>query len=290
MRLIDSLASRMGIAGSRQKCAIFVVGCQRSGTTMLLNVLGKYAECRIYNEGKNNPAYDYYRLRSNETLRHLIQKSDKPTVVFKPVLDSQHTDRLLDLYPNAKAIWMYRDYRDVINSSVKKWQGDQKDIMYGIAAGIQRDPKHHQYAISDRMSDRTVHLVRKLGNSGMSPEEGAALLWYVRNLLYFDLSLEKDPRVLLVRYEDLVTRPQQYFPRIFSFIGCHFDQKYVGDIFDTSVKKNAGPVINEQVELHCREMMQLLDHQYSVQLSQPRAPIEHDRLKEYSSTDIRNRT
>ena len=262
MRLIRILAHRMGIAGSRQKCAIFVVGCQRSGTTMLLNVLGKSAECRIYHEGKNNPAYDSYRLRSNETVKHLIQKSDKPTVVFKPVLDSQYTDRLLDLYPNTKAIWMYRDYRDVVNSSVKEWQGNQKDIMYGIAAEIRRDPKHHQYAIGDRMSDWTVNLVRKLCNPGMSPEDGAALLWYVRNLIYFDLGLEKDQRVLLVRYEDLVTRPQQYFPMIFGFIGCYFDRKYIGDIFDTSVKKNAAPAINQEVELLCREMVQRLDHQY----------------------------
>ena len=144
--------------------------------------------------------------------------------------------------------------------------------MYGIAAGIRRDPKHHQYAIGDRMSDCTVNLVRKLGNPGMSPEDGAALLWYVRNLIYFDLGLEMDPRVLLVRYEDLVTKPQQYFPRIFGFIGCNFDQEYVGDIFDTSVNKNAGLAVNQEIGLLCREMAQRLDQQYAVQLSQPVPP------------------
>jgi hypothetical protein len=272
MRLFESLASRMGILGNRQRSTVFVVGCQRSGTTMLLNVLGKSAECRVYHEAKNSPAYDYCRLQSNETVKSLIQNSYKPIVVFKPVLDSQHTDRFLDIYPNAKAVWMYRDYRDVVNSAVKKWQGDQKDIMYGIAGGIQRDPKHHQHAISDRMSDETVILVKKLCNPGMSPEDGAALLWYVRNLIYFDLGLDKDPRVLLVRYEDLVTKPQKYFSRIFDFVGCDFDQKYVGNIFDTSVKKNAVPAINADVELHCREMAQRLDRQYSVELSQPLAP------------------
>jgi hypothetical protein len=78
--------------------------------------------------------------------------------------------------------------------------------------------------------------------------------------------------VLLVRYEDLVTKPQQYFPRIFGFIDCDFDQQYIGDIFDTSIKKNASPAINEEVELLCREMVQRLDHQYSIQLSQPLSP------------------
>jgi sulfotransferase family protein len=273
LRFIDSLARRIGIAGNRQQRAIFVVGCQRSGTTMLLNVLGKSAECRVYQEGNgNNAAYDYYRLRSNETVKRLIQKSDTPAVVFKPVLDSQHTDRLLDLYSNAKAIWMYRSYLDVVSSSVKKWHGGQQEIMYGIAASIQRDPKHHQYAIGERMSDRTLDLVRKLCNPGMSPEDGAALLWYVRNQIYFDLGLEKDQRVLLVRYEDLVTKPQQYFTRIFGFIDCSFDQQYIGDIFDTSIKKNVSPAISEEVDLLCREMMQRLDHQYSVQVSQPLSP------------------
>jgi Sulfotransferase domain len=272
MRFVESLANRMGITGNRQKCAIFVVGCQRSGTTMLLKVLGKSANCRIYNEGKNNPAYDFYRLRSNETVKDLIQKSHKPTVVFKPVLDSQHTDRLLDLHPNTRAIWIYRDYRDVVSSSVKKWQGDQKDIMYGIAADIRRDPKHHQYAIRDRMSDRTIDLVRKLCNPDMSAEDGAALLWYVRNLIYFDLGLAKDQRVLLARYEDLVTRPEEYFLRIFGFIGCYFDQRYIDDIFATSVKKNSHHAINKEIELLCREMLERLDRQYSVQLSEPLPP------------------
>ena len=273
MGLIDRLARQLGLARNRLNCAVFVVGCQRSGTTMLLNVLGKCAECRVYHEGNgNNEAYDYYRLRSNDTVKHLIQKSHEPTVVFKPVLDSQHTDRFLDLYPNAKAIWMYRHYRNVVNSSVRKWKGDHRDIMYGIAAGIQRDPKHHQYAISDRLSDRTVGLVRKLCSLNTSPEDGAALLWYVRNQIYFDLELEKNQRVLLVRYEDLVTRPQQYFARIFGFIGCNFDQEYVDDIFDTSVKESPGPAINKEVEVLCREMVQQLDHQYSVQLSQPLFP------------------
>jgi hypothetical protein len=271
MRFFESLAGRMGILGNRQRSTVFVVGCQRSGTTMLLNVLAKSAECQVYHEGKNSPAYDDCRLRSSTTVKHLIQKSSKPTVVFKPVLDSQHTDRLLDLYPNAKAIWMYRDYRDVVNSSVKKWQRDHKYIVCGIA-GIRRDPEHHQDAIRERMSERTVNLVKKLCNPGMSPEDGAALLWYVRNLIYFDLALEKDPRVLLVRYEDLVTKPQEYFSRIFDFIGCGFDQRYVGGIFDTSVKRNAASAINEGIELHCREMVQRLDHQYSFELSQPLAP------------------
>ncbi len=150
MRPFESLASRMGFLGNSQRSPVFVVGGQRSGTTMLLSVLGKSAKCRIYHEAKNSPAYDYCRLQSTETVKSLIQNSYKPIVVFKPVLDSQHTDRFLDLYPNAKAVWMYRDYRDVVNSAVKKWQGDQKDIMYGIAAGIQRDPKHHE---DDRRPD-----------------------------------------------------------------------------------------------------------------------------------------
>ncbi len=264
MRLIDRLTRRVGMMSGRPHCAVFVVGCQRSGTTMLLNVLGKSAECRVYHEGKNSPAYDYYRLQSQETVTRLIQSSHEPIVVFKPVLDSQHTDRLLDLYANGKAIWIYRHYGDVVNSSVKKWRGDQKEIMYGIAAAIRRDPKHHQYAISERMSERTVNLVKNLCHPGMSAEDGAALLWYVRNLLYFDLALEKNPSVLLVRYEDLVARPRESFPRIFDFIGCHFDQKYLSDIFDTSIQKNGAPVINEEIKRHCRDMMERLDDQYAL--------------------------
>jgi hypothetical protein len=262
------IVTRLGIFGDPQHYPVFIVGCQRSGTTMLVNVFRKSPECRVYNEGNKNPAFDYYRLRSNEIVKYLIQKSKQSIVVFKPVLDSQHIDRLLDLFPHAKAVWMYRDYRDVVKSSVTKWQGDQKDIMYGIAAGIRRNPRHHQYAIADQMTESTLDLVKKLCRPDMSPADGAALLWYVRNLIYFERGLQQDHRVILIKYEDLVTDPQEYCSRIFEFIGCHFDRTYVDDIFDTSVRRTSVFDLNKEIEILCREMARRLDHQHSVQLSQ----------------------
>jgi hypothetical protein len=145
--------------------------------------------------------------------------------------------------------------------------------MYGIAMGIQRDPKHHQYAIADRMTEWTMDLVKSLCSPDMSAEDGAALLWYARNLLYFDLGLQQDRRVLLVKYEDLVTNPGQYVSRVFQFIGCRFDQNYIRDIFTTSVKKHAAPSIKRKIEVLCREMSQRLDQRYALQLLQPPRPI-----------------
>jgi hypothetical protein len=232
----------------------------------LLKVLNKSPDCRVYHEGSgNNAAYDCFRLRPQDTVKRLIEKSREPTVVFKPVLDLQHTDRLLELHPNTKAIWIYRDYRNVVLSSVKKWQGNQKDIIYGIAADIRRDPKHHQYAIGERMSDDAMRAVRNLSSPSMSAEDGAALLWYVRNLLYFDLKLYLDQRVALVKYEDFVTQPQLHFQQLFNFVECDFKPSYVRDIFDTSVKPSIFPALSPEVELLCREMMTRMHRQYSVQ-------------------------
>ena len=241
------------------KVSVFIVGCQRSGTRMLLNVIERCKqECQIYRES-NQVAMSRYRLRDKNTIQGLIDGSRKRIIVFKPLNDSQHTDRLLEYSSNAKAVWIYRQYDDVINSSLNKWSTSWKDIVCGIS-------KDSAYNESERMSPDAKALIKKFCSQDMSSEDGAALLWYVRNLIFFDLELQNDHRVLLVNYEDLVIEPQRYFRRIFDFIGCHFSYKYIKDVSAASIKKSPPPSIHPEIKSLCNEMIQRLNEQYVMQL------------------------
>ncbi|GBD98065.1 sulfotransferase domain protein [bacterium BMS3Abin07] len=247
-----------------EKIPVSVVGVQRSGTTMLLNILQHSPECSVYHEG-NKEAYDNFRIKPDNKIKRLIKMNKKRIIIIKPINDLQYTDRFLEIHHNAKAVWIYRDYHDVINSAVKKWGEAQKNMMLGISKGYIKHPG--QNALSERMTSETLRLVRKIANEKMSSADGAALLWYIRNLLYFDLNLHENRRVLIVKYEDLINMSLQRVERIFNFISCTFNEVYTYEIFTSSVRKTPAPIINLEIEILCKELMDRLNEHYLFQRS-----------------------
>ncbi len=117
------------------------------------------------------------------------------------------------------------------------------------------------------MKPETLELLDKVCNEEMSYEDGAALVWYVRNLMYFDLRLHKDHRVLLVNNDDLFINPVQHLKRIFGFISCPFDKDYANDILTLSTRKPPSSIIiDPRIEHLCQEMMYRLNEQYKLKM------------------------
>ena len=239
---------------------LVILACNRSGKTTLLNVINLSPECLIYTE-ISNAACKNYRIKSLGTVKSLITKNREKTVVFETSHDLQYANVFLDLHPLTKVVWLFRNYHDVVNDAVKRFGNAQKNIMLAIAEG--RCNKYlSQDAMREGMKPDTLRLVKRICNENMSSEDGAALLWYVRNLIYFDLKLHRDGRVLLANYDDLATEPIQYFRRIFDFISCPFYEEYVKDINASYVREMSLPVIDSGIELLCNEMMERLNEQY----------------------------
>ena len=249
-----------GLASDPEKIPVFVVGLQRSGTTMILRTFEHSSECRVYQEWNQLAYKRAHRLRHDIKIKHLIEKSDKKIVVFKPLNDTQNADRFFYLQKNTKVIWVYRNYYDVANSAKKKWGTIHKNIMTSLCKGSLEHPRHHTY--KERITPETLEQVKIVFKEDMSDEDGAALLWYVRNSIYFDLNLDKEDRVLLVKYEDLVTDPIQHFKTIFDFILCPFTEEYVKDIHNSSIKREHQPVFDSKVKCLCDEMTNRLNNQY----------------------------
>jgi hypothetical protein len=237
---------------------------------MLENVLEQPPELSVYGEGnrKAMKVDAYYRFRDERTIKKLISRDRNRFIMFRPLNDAQHADRHLMLHPNSKAIWIYRRYPDTINSAVKKWGEHQKNIIMWIKNEADKEnfaPKeeHLPYSIyAERMHPETLAVIKKLAFDGLTDEEGAALVWYIRNQIYFDLHLQHDNRVLLVKYEDFVTEPELNLKRIFEFIGFKTQKNYADDIFSSSIGKNPAPALNSEIENICRNMMERLDGLY----------------------------
>ena len=246
---------------SKVKTPVFVLGCQRSGTTLVLNVAGRSPKVHSYHEG-DGVILDlgYFRIISEDAIREAIAKTPEPIMLFKPLNDSQYADRLLGLHKNAKAIWIYRHYRDVADSAVKIWGDVQRTIMLQVSEGVYTDPGNK--AIGERVTSENLKMVKRVTAKGLSSGEGAALLWYLRNSIYFDLGLQDDPRVLLCKYEDLVREPDKQFEALFKFIGAGYSPGYTADVHTSSVKKVSAVTFDQEIERLCEGMMMRLDDAY----------------------------
>lgn len=230
---------------------------------MILNVLGQSKEVRAYHEGEGIILETkYFRLLSDQNVRKAIKRTPEPVILFKPLNDSQYLDNLLNLYPTAKAIWVYRHYRDVVNSSIEKWQDAHRAMIYEVAKGQTSNPGRK--AIGERVTPENLARVRALTKTPLSPEEGAALLWYLRNAIYFDLNLADAPNVLLSKYEDLVTLPERYFRIVFDFVGIgpSFSSQFISRVHAGSVGKRTVTNIGPEIETLCDDMIKQLEENY----------------------------
>ena len=224
----------------------FLVGCGRSGTSMLVYHLGKSWRVDLYNE--NNPAaFQNFRLRDLSVIEDLVQRSFARVALFKPILNTTETLALLDRFPDARVIFTFRHYSDVINSSIKKF-GVMNRIGH-VKAWIEED--FGEFTAYPPPEETKIY-IRSNWTAGMSPESGAALYWLFYNRLYFDQQLDQNERVLLVGYESLVSKPEREFRRICQFLDIEFDPRFIEGVFASSVKHampaNIAPVIQKECD------------------------------------------
>jgi hypothetical protein len=230
----------------------FLVGCGRSGTSMLVWQLEKSWQVELYNED-HPAAFDNYRFRTLPEIQQLIAASEAPMTMFKPILDTVQTVRMLEFFPDSLVIFSFRHYTDVINSSLKKFG------TYNRITHI-RDWVTTDFAEFDIVAppEETKEFVRSFWAEDLTPEEGAAIYWLFYNQLYYDLGMRDEPRVLLVCYESLVTRPEEQLREVAAFLGLTWEDRMSDGVYASSIGKNQPPVMRKQIVEACEEMYERL--------------------------------
>ena len=123
----------------QEKTVAFILGCQRSGTTMAQRTLDRLMEVDVFEE--HDPrAFNDCRIVGKAVRDALVERSTAQCVLFKPICDSHRAVDLFCEHPGSKAIWIYRDFEDVANSSMYYW-GDQtktyiEDLLDGGETGV----------------------------------------------------------------------------------------------------------------------------------------------------------
>lgn len=241
---------------------VFVVGAQRSGTRLPIQVLDTVPGISTFPEG-SDPYFEGVMLRPLERVEELVAHSPAEVVALKPICETHRTNELLDRFPRSRAIWIFRNYQDTVNSASLKWTSG-RTMLRRLAQG-QLNPGDWRRG---GVTQEKLQIVRRLYRDDMSQHEANAVMWYLRNSLYFDLHCDERSDVLLVRYEDLVSNPVEHVTRIFSFIGVPVPPGAIEAVKGGSRGSRTFPEISPDIRRLCEDVYErLLAHYRSEQIS-----------------------
>jgi hypothetical protein len=236
--------------------AVLLVGLQRSGTNMVVRGLERAPEFEVYNE--NHPAaFDRFRLRPDGDVRALVQASRHPYVLLKPLCDAHRTVELLEALRTRsapRALWVYRSVDGRARSAVAKFGDHNLQVLRELAAGRGRDRWQAQ-----GLSRDSLELMEHLDWSGVDALSAAALFWYVRNRLYFELGLYDRRDVLLVSYDAMVADPAAEMRRICAYLGFPYHQGLVTGIRARPPATAPPTGIHPQIGARCAELTNRLE-------------------------------
>lgn len=248
-QLIKQLVQHVKACNSDR--TILVAGCQRSGTNMLMDILDLSLSTDVFHE-RDDRAFDCYQMRDLLVIKGLQEKSKAPVFVLKTLCELELLPQLAQELSPAKTVWIYRDFRDVVNSMLKSF-GNQRQQIQRLASG--EDTSWW----GKGLSSGSLALLRSLVTPELTDADAAALQWYVRNVMFFELQLAQDPDVRLIKYEQLVAEPAMMLNRLLDFVELPVTNKMEKFIFSGSIGKQSAPHFSPEVEQLCLSLLKRLD-------------------------------
>jgi hypothetical protein len=245
--ILHGLARRINNPIGRSVPA-FLVGCGRSGTSMMVQQLGKTWQIEVYNE--NHPAaFERWFLRDDAAIRSLTSQSLAPVVLFKPILETFRSSQFPLAFPGAKLLFAFRHFDDVINSSIRKF--GPADRIGHVRDWMSNDFRDYAAAPPPAASREAI---RSLWNPDFGPLEGAALFWLFTNRLYFDLGLDRRPDAHLIQYEDYTLHPEENLKAICDFLGIDYAETMLSGIRRNFIQRDPAPSFDPAVRQACEDL------------------------------------
>jgi hypothetical protein len=256
--------------------ALFILGCQRSGTTMLVDTLDRDWRVKTFSEfsGVNRSAAGRrpwsVRSASRYSIRMMpldevatkLERCPHPLVVLKPLVESQKAPSILRRIDRAVCVWVFRHYRDVARSNVKLFTPEVSRYNLEPIVRGQSDSWRAELVPED-----VRELVVRHYSPDMNPFDGAALFWFARNRLFFDLELAREERVMPLKYEDLVADPELSLRRLYRHAGIAFPGPWIAEgIHPSSIGLGRELELSPEIEQTCEELWIDLNEAYQSRL------------------------
>lgn len=245
--------------GNPRKSPVLIAGLQRSGTTMLMNIFHLHPETDVFDEARESKSFFDFRIRSVDIVRQVIADSHFRFPCFKIIADSHILPAIMRGLPDAKVIWMYREYSANAASRLKKFPHATAAIR-AVCEG-----RLGGGWFAEGVSTAIRRSLQGLDRSGFSDFDYACLVWWVRNQIFFDLGLATDPRVRLLRYETLVVEPQPTMRKLYQWLGMEWSEPSLRFVHARSLRRPDLPALDPQVASLCSDLLRRLDEVHARQ-------------------------
>lgn len=190
-----------------------ILGCQKSGASTLLNMFEYDRRVEVFGEDTaiTGDGKDRLRLRPVPEVLDILKRADAPLVLIEPKVESHRAAELLNTLPRSRVLWMLRDYRIWLDAYLGRWTGQSQYLRIFL--------EHPNDWRGEGASEQTRDFVRRFYTPGLSRADCSALIWYTRNILFFEQGLDFDERVFVVKYESLVKEANDTLAQIYGFLG-----------------------------------------------------------------------
>ena len=205
------------------------------------------------------------RLKPLPEVKRRLDRIRAPLLVLKPLVESQHVPTWLDGLDDSFAIWMYRRPESVAASDLSYFGVENGERNLRLL--LSNEPPNWRGEV---VPETTRSVVSRHYRPGMDPHDAAALFWWARTSLYFDLQLEERPDVRLCSYERLVSDPEPVLRSLYDFVGVTYPQRDVtaGVRRGSAGRKRDFPLSQEVREL-CEELWERLEAAPTAQMLRP---------------------
>ena len=201
----------------REARFLFVFGCQRSGTTLLKNLIG--LDPFVNDAGEYGAQWflqapygapEYLRARPFDELEAGRRGERSRLILVKPLHDTQRIPEFLEAYPESPVLFAFRQFEGVVRSHLSYYTTgrgkrygthghDPFTYVGGILASAPPTWKNENH------TPEHAAQLDQLWPLAKTEADVYALYWLSRNRLYFDMGVEDT--VALIHYEKLLESP-----------------------------------------------------------------------------------
>jgi hypothetical protein len=152
-------------------------------------VFGEFSELAI--------APDKTCWRDLSSVRDILCSCNARYTVARPLFESDRAAEILRYFENSTAAWMFRDYRNVVDSMKRKWNHS----FFEISRRNESDRSGNW-----RLADVYRSILKEARERGTdcTVDDLYAIYWLKRNELFLQQHLERSQRTILLDYRSLV--------------------------------------------------------------------------------------
>jgi Sulfotransferase family len=114
------------------------------------------------------------------------------------------------------------------------------------------------FARHSQATDDLKRFIRSHCHEDLSLEDASALYWLLYNSVFHFLNLDANNRVSLIRYEDLVQKPDETIKRVCGTLGLTWRPFMTDEVSSAFVGKNPKPEISPEIERACLDQWKRL--------------------------------